>query len=234
MTDTAAHPRSVAQQDGVTQQLVLGARVSASDGCCGELRRLVFAPDSMVVTHLVVGARHHRTGGHLVPIDLVAYVQGDIMLRCTLSDLTDLADAETTEVYPARTSGWAGMGAMGVDTRPYIVIRDRLTYGDVEITIGDRVLATDGDVGRVGGLVTRSDDDHVTHLVLDQRHGWGRREVWIPVDAVVKVETGVQLSLSRDNVRQLPARTSQTDHRDHKDAVGQEVPHILATMTVLP
>jgi hypothetical protein len=227
----------VPQRAGSARQFVLGATVSASNGVCGELRRVIVDPDTLVVTHLVVGARHHRTGGHLVPIGLVESAWDDVMLRCDLADIADLADAELTEVFPGPTGGWAGMAAMGVDTRVQVVVSDRVPFGEVEISTGDAVFATDGAVGHVGGLISRPDDEHITHVLLEQGHLWGRREVWVPIAAVARVENGVHLSLSQDDVRQLPAQTTRPARHDRPgtDPHAPIVLDILATtMTALP
>jgi hypothetical protein len=225
---------------GTPQQFVLGATVSASDGECGELRRLIVDPGSLVVTHLVVGARHHRTGGHLIPIGFVKSAWDDVVLHCGLAEVADCDDAETTEIFPAPTGGWAGMGAMGADGRPQVEVRDRVPYGDVEIVSGDRVVASDGVVGHVGGLISRSDDSHVTHVLLEQGHLWGRREVWVPIGAVARVDDGVQLNLCREDITRMPAQTVQSNrsrhHSDHhRTGWGQPTLDVLsATLSALP
>lgn len=48
---------------------------------------------------------------------------------------------------------------------------------------GDYVHATDGDIGRVQSLVSDRGSRHVTHVLLQEGHLWGRKEVAIPVDA---------------------------------------------------
>jgi hypothetical protein len=48
-------------------------------------------------------------------------------------------------------------------------------------------------------------DEHITRLVLERGHLWGRRDVTIPIGAVAKVETDdVTLSLTKDQVGSLP------------------------------
>ena len=50
------------------------------------------------------------------------------------------------------------------------------------------------------------DGDHITHIVLERGHFWGRRDVTIPISAVAEVKTDVvALSLTRDEVGALPA-----------------------------
>jgi len=70
---------------------------------------------------------------------------------------------------------------------------------------GEHVHATDGSIGRVQGLVIDPKDHHVTHVLLEEGHLWGKKEVAIPIGAVRDVATdGVQLKLTRAEVRDLP------------------------------
>jgi hypothetical protein len=44
----------------------------------------------------------------------------------------------------------------------------------------------------------------VTHVLLQEGHPWGRKEVAIPIGAVTGVEAGILLSLSKQEVEDLP------------------------------
>ena len=70
---------------------------------------------------------------------------------------------------------------------------------------GERVHATDGDIGRVQGLIIDPSDHHVTHVLLQEGHLWGKKEVAIPMGSVKEVDAeGVHLDLSGDEVKDLP------------------------------
>ena len=70
---------------------------------------------------------------------------------------------------------------------------------------GERIHATDGDVGRVQGLVVDPSDHHVTHVLLQEGHLWGKKEVAVPMGSVKAVDAeGVHLDLSGDEVKHLP------------------------------
>ena len=71
---------------------------------------------------------------------------------------------------------------------------------------GDPVVAKDGPIGRVQGLVIDPADHHVTHVLLDEGHLWGAKRVAIPIGAVAEVNDadGVCVSLTKDEVRDLP------------------------------
>jgi hypothetical protein len=67
------------------------------------------------------------------------------------------------------------------------------------------VCATDGEIGQIQGLVVEPGGSHVTHVLLQEGHMWGRKEVAIPIAAVTKMGTLlIQLSLTRRQVKDLP------------------------------
>jgi sporulation protein YlmC with PRC-barrel domain len=212
----------------------IGSEVSCSDGVCGQLTRVVVDPVVGELTHLVVGPAHQRGAGRLVPIDLVEWAAQEIQLRCTTAQFAELEHAEESQFLPRATGPWGygqgqmlfwpyyglglggsmGMGAGGVDisrggvavaTVPRTVIHDRVPLGEVERPVrGEHVHATDGTIGRVHGLVIDPRDRHMTHVLLDEGHLWGHKQVAIPIGAVAGVEDGVRLKLTREQVRDLP------------------------------
>ena len=95
---------------------------------------------------------------------------------------------------------------------PQVITRDRVPLGDVEVRRGQHVHASDGSIGRVQGLVVDPTDHHVTHVLLDEGHFWGKKEVAIPIGAVTDVTDGVRLSLTKDEVADLPP--VELDHAD--------------------
>jgi sporulation protein YlmC with PRC-barrel domain len=82
---------------------------------------------------------------------------------------------------------------------------DTLPVDEVGVRRGDRVHATDGAIGRVEGLVVDADTRHVTHVLLQEGHLWGRKEVAIPIASVVSVDDGIKLSITKREVEDLPA-----------------------------
>jgi sporulation protein YlmC with PRC-barrel domain len=96
------------------------------------------------------------------------------------------------------------MGGMSAGSGPQATTSDVIPEGEVEIRRGEHVHATDGSIGRVQGLVIDPSDHHVTHVLLDEGHLWGERQVAIPISAVTDVKDGVRLNLSKDEVRDLP------------------------------
>jgi sporulation protein YlmC with PRC-barrel domain len=185
----------------------------------------VLDPVRRAITHLVVEPRHRRNHGHLVPIGLVQGIGAEIRLSCTRAEFDGLDQAEDRQFIqgPSGHEGYAGdhvltlpyyglgAGLRGVSsagieraTGPHLVTTDHVPLGEVEVRRGESVHATDGEIGRVKGLVIDPDDHQVTHFLLDDGHLWGHKLVAIPIGAVTRVGDGVRLSLTRDEVRDLP------------------------------
>jgi sporulation protein YlmC with PRC-barrel domain len=220
-----------------TVQFTIGAEASCSDGTCGEVTRVIVDPVAEAVTHLVVEPEHRLGLGRLVPLSLIDARSGQVRLRCTRADFEKLEPAEETRFIPG-TSGYAGYGPGQVGYWPHYGLgtadlgmsggmsggldgigggnitqtftSDTIPDGEVDMRRGDHVQATDGDIGRVQGLVIDRGSRHVTHVLLQEGHLWGRREVAIPVSAVASTSDGIRLRISKQQVQDLP--TVDVDH----------------------
>jgi sporulation protein YlmC with PRC-barrel domain len=200
----------------------IGAEVSCTDGECGEVSRVVVDPVARTVTHLVVEPKDRHGLGRLVPLDLVDDSGGQIRLRCTLEEFEHLGSAEETQFVPG-SGGYAAYGPEQVLSWPYYglggapgvagemvapisetVTHDTLPLGEVAVRRGDHVHATDGDIGLVQGLVIDPRSHSVTHVLLQEGHLWGRKEVAIPISSVARVDDGIRLSISKQDVQDLP------------------------------
>src|SRR5579859_3030301 len=108
---------------------------------------------------------------------------------------------------PASMPLMSGLERRGVETQA------SLPLGEVDVRRGEAVHATDGEIGRIEGLVIEPDQRHVTHVLLQEGHLWGQKQVAIPISAVTRVGDTVRLSLSKEEVRALPRSTSITPWR---------------------
>ena len=210
-------------------EFTIGSEVACSDGACGQLTRVVVDPVLRTLTHLVVEVRPPQGNGRLVPVEMVESAAAEIRLRCTIAQFDALEDAEETRFLPGASGVWGyqqqqmlslpyyglgvgtgmglGVGGMhvgGTDVGPHPVIADRVPAGEVEVRRGDQVHATDGTIGKVQGLVVDPADHHVTHVLLDEGHLWGKKRVAIPISAVTDVKDGVRLNFTKDQVQDLP------------------------------
>ena len=77
--------------------------------------------------------------------------------------------------------------------------------GEVGVRRGDRVHATDGEIGKVEGLVVEPAHGHVTHVLLQEGHLWGRKQVAIPISAVARLDAGISVDLTKSEIEELPA-----------------------------
>ena len=209
-----------------TTEYTIGTEVACRDGVCGELSRVVVDPVARVLTHLVVDPRNRRGLGRLVPIELVDETAEEFRLQCSMAEFDALEDADETRFlsetdeglgygtgealawpyYPlgvgAEMGGVGGAGMVGI---PPFITYPRVPAGEVDIRRGEPVHATDGNIGRLQGLIIDPRDHQVTHLLLEEGHLWGKKEVAIPIGAVTDVASdGVRLKLTRDDVGDLP------------------------------
>ena len=198
----------------------IGSVVACSDGPCGTLSRVVVDPVAREVTHLVVEPAHRSGLGRLVPLGLVEAGASEVRLRCTREEFEDLPLAEETDFLPGG-SGYEDYAAHEAYYWPYygidvvgepmmanasgVVTRDMLPKGEVGVRRGERVHATDGEVGKVEGLVVEATHGHVTHVLLQEGHLWGRKEVAIPIGSVERLDDGITVTLTKKEIEDLPA-----------------------------
>ena len=211
-------------------RLEIGNRVRCTDGVYGELADIVIDPLEKRVTHLVVHPEQGEREARLVPIRLAKGrddEQREIELECTLDEAQGFESVREAAFLrlgesPAEDPDW-DVGVEDVLAMPYYagldvgsysgeldsnvtIYYDRVPKGEVEVRRASAVIsADDHSLGEVDGFVVDA-DEHITHLVLERGHLWGRKEVTIPIGAVAKVESDVvYLAMSKDEVGTLPA-----------------------------
>jgi sporulation protein YlmC with PRC-barrel domain len=185
----------------------IGAKANCSDGFCGELRRVIIDPASQAITHLVIEPKHRREPGRLVPVDMVDATLGQIGLRCTIAEFDQLDVADEFDQVQGRGEGIpqpTGRAPMGVSRPARVVTHDVVPVGEVEVGRGARVHALDGEIGQVEGFVVDPGDYRVTHMLLQEGHFWGHKEVAIPISAVARADDGVRLNITKQQVEDLP------------------------------
>jgi sporulation protein YlmC with PRC-barrel domain len=205
------------------EPFTIGAGVWCSDGPCGHLLKVVVDPVARAVTHVVVEPEHRSGLARLVALGLVepGADAKAIRLKIALDDFEALPHAEETYFLPGGGGEsayeahelyyWPYFGLSGgvqdviAPNASGLVTRDTIPAGEVEVRRGDRVHASDGEIGKVEGLVIEPDSGHVTHVLLQEGHLWGRKQVAIPMTSVVKMDDGVSVSLSRQEIEALPA-----------------------------
>jgi len=209
-------------------EFVMGARVICSDGHCGEVKRTILDPAARTVTHLVVGPGHSKSEERLVPVDLADEVDGEIRLSCTLAQFRQLEPAEEVRLAEGvdygggygsagAVQGYGDVGSLGVGGsssgvgiagslghRQPLIIEHSVPMGETEVERHEGVHASDGEIGKVEGFVVDRASHQVTHILLQEGHLWGHKEVAIPISAVDSVDAGIRLNMTKKQVEALP------------------------------
>ncbi|MCA1217505.1 PRC-barrel domain-containing protein [Streptomyces sp. 8L] len=210
---------------GEAVRYTIGSEVRCADGKCGSVKRVVIDPIARCVTHLVVapGGGEER----LVPVSLLDSEADGIELSCGRDEFEALESAEEDLFLPggandlgydpAETMRWPYFGpgialAGGMNPLPLTLgeagvptARERVPAGEVQIRRGDPVRASDGEAGRVHGLVVDDGDHTVTHVLLGEGHLWGRKTVAVPIADVERAGATIRVNYSKDQLKDLPA-----------------------------
>jgi sporulation protein YlmC with PRC-barrel domain len=215
---------------GESEQFQVGVDVEGTDGRCGTLEGVVIDPVKGALTHLIVKPEHHKGFGRLVPIESVQADGDPIRLSCTVDQFLRLDEGEEMHFLAASDNPWSdaggrayswpyygaglagGMGAgamsdteIGQHGTPQPFVEDAIPLGEVEVRRGDPVHATDGYIGSVHGLVIHhGDDHHVTHVLLEEGHLWGRKQVAIPISATERIQDTIRVDLTKEQIERLP------------------------------
>jgi hypothetical protein len=154
---------------------------------------------------------HRHAMARLVPVSLAEVRTDEIRLRCTRAQLRHLQYLQESEFLPADPYASGSYPGSGMLAWPYyrpgpsVIVHDRLPLGEVEIRRGEHIHARDGAIGRVQGLVVDPADQHVTHVLLQEGHLWGAKDVAIPIGAVTGIDgAGVHVSTSKHAIADLP------------------------------
>lgn len=194
---------------------------------------VVIDPLTRTVSHLVVQPEHRSGLARLIPIADLEADEKKGCLRCS-AELDTYPLVEDRQFVRMSTpiaveDDWA-VGIEHVSALPYYsadfgefesltnygdeedpevgITFHRIPKGEVELRRSSEVVSADEKaLGRLDGFVVA--DDHITHVVLERGHLWGRHEVAIPVSAVQSFSNDeVLLSLSKAEVETLPRPTS--------------------------
>jgi hypothetical protein len=210
-------------------RFMLGVAAICTDGPCGQVSRVVVEQATMTLTHLVVEPADPEQLGRLVPLDLIDLTQDQLRLRCTLPEFYELAHAEKAQFV--RGTGDYARYDQGQRVRPYFAQQrsrpgagvngrlpqtftyDILPAGHIAVRAGDPVHAIDGDTGHITGVVADAGSHRVAYLLLQTGHLLGRKNIAVPVRAVARMDAGIRLDITRQEVKRLPPVSLH--HQDH-------------------
>jgi sporulation protein YlmC with PRC-barrel domain len=200
-------------------EIPLNVQVECSDGACGRSEFVLIDPVADKVTHLVVKEDSSNTE-YIVPVDFVAETIADtIRLRCTKAKLEKMHPFIKTKFIEEKVpnSNLASGGTYGLGSYyylPYVksetpiyeaVEHQQIPPGELAVSRGTRVEATDGYVGQVDEFVVNPKNGHITHLVMREGHLWGQKDVIIPISAIRNTHMDtVFLKLDKHQIEALP------------------------------
>jgi uncharacterized protein YrrD len=191
----------------------LHAKVSCGGEECGETTLVIVNPATRQITHVVVQLNRFPYDDHLVPVDQIESSTADrVRLGCTEDGLAKLPNFNETEFAPGDVP-YLGYPIEGyliwpylVPEMPVLIEHEHIPPGELAVRRGARVKARDGDVGKVDEFLIDPSNGNITHLVLEEGHLWGRKEVSIPVAEIDHIQEGnVFLKLDKHGVEVLPA-----------------------------
>ena len=202
----------------------LGAKVECTDGECGKSTSIIVNPVGRKVTHFVL--ENDEFVGHkdrIVPIEKIAGATPKLIrLDCTIQDVVTMKPFTDTQ-YIRRAESHYSSAYFGHETytEPYYfpnegaiaVDAESVPAGELAVHRGMVIQATDGKVGEVDGLVVDPETEEISHLVLQEGHLWGKKDVALPITAIDKVvDDVVHLNLDKKTVEDLPAVPVRSDH----------------------
>jgi sporulation protein YlmC with PRC-barrel domain len=202
---------------------VIGDDANCSDGYRGELKAVVIDAATRAVSYLAVEPKGRVGLARLVPLDLVDTAAGVVRLRCTQAEFMKLEPAEEilAEFVPGfptpvqlLPAGWLAAGGPVLDgdlpgplRTPTKDTVDLAPPGTADEHRGDHVHATDGTIGRVHAVRIDPGSRELTHVIVEVGHLWGQREVAIPAGDVAGFDDGIQLNITKQQVKDLTTAT---------------------------
>lgn len=200
-------------------ELPLDGKVTCTDGHCGTSVAVTLNQESRDISHIVI----EDVSGHqrLVPMKLVEKTShNEIWLNCSedaLKEMPFFLVTEFVERAPQQSGEWAddeGEWEDSIDVSSFErtdeafgmpVTVERIPEGEVAFHRSTEIEATDGHVGKIEKLVVEQDSGHITHLVLQKGHLWGKKEVVVPLSAVDSIDYDtVYLNVDKAAVKDLP------------------------------
>jgi hypothetical protein len=188
-----------------TSQFILGSDASCSDGVVGKLVRILIDARVRKVTDLMVEPAGRVGLGRLVPlslVDLAGSTAGEVQLRCDVAAFEKLEQADAVGLAPDMGLSFFGYG--GGTIFPRAIVREVVPPGEKELEEDEPARASDGEIGHLHGLLVDAGSYAVTALLFQVGHLWGHKTVAIPISAVVGFETDIPLTLSKQEVLDLP------------------------------
>ena len=210
-------------------EIPLDVMVVCVDGECGESSHVIIESNSKKITHFVVKVGNLlESRRYLVSIDrIVRTTAKSIALDCTKQELAAMPpftemrflnpithkyeplENFSDEAIASRSSYlmWSDASMLSntpVDAFSIPLEGELIPEGEIAVHRGASVEATDGHIGKVEEFLVDPQDQHITHLVLEEGHLWGKKELTIPMSAIKQMdEEYIYLNIDKATVKSL-------------------------------
>lgn len=206
----------------------INAAVECTDGEGGKITRVILNPIDQEITYLVVKEKGLIGSERLVSIGLVVESSPQhVVLGCTQTELAAMENflevkyipgIEPLEEYDLAHYHMMPYVTPDFDGEPELEYRflqlEHVPPGELEIERGASVYATDGRVGEVDEFMVSPENNHITHLVLQEGHLWGRKLVTIPISQIDHFEDdNIFLKLDKESLNAMPALPVRRHYR---------------------
>lgn len=206
--DSQPKPGSIKMETDIP----MGAEVICSDGGCGKLVCVLLNPVTEKVTHLVVKEQKQEKTEYVVPLDqVIESSPASIYIYCKTVELEEMQPFKETEFLPNTIFSLGSTPSM---LWPYdapglgaiVLEHEHIPPDELAVHRGARVIATDGEVGKVDEFLIDPENGHITHLILREGHLWDQEDVTIPVAQIEHIEEdAVYLKIDKCAIEALPA-----------------------------
>ena len=200
-------------------ELPFDAKIICHDDHAGTSVAFTLHPVSKKMSHLVV----EDNDGHqrLVSLELIEKTNHEeIWLDCTEDELQEMTLFQVKEFVEraAQQSGdWSeeeGEWEDSIDVSQFEnnpsafgmpVVVEKVPPGEIAFHRGTDIEATDDHVGVVERFLVNEESGHITHLVMQKGHLWGKKAIMIPLSAVESMDyDSVYLNVDKETAEDFP------------------------------
>jgi sporulation protein YlmC with PRC-barrel domain len=203
-----------ARNERIIMNIQINAKVSCTDGDCGQISCVIVNPITDALTHIVVRENTFPHEERLTPIKYIQETSSEsVHLNCTLEEFFRM-DHFIKHEYIELDRSYGGYAAGRYVYLPYAspidedfvdIEHERIPTGELAIHRGAEVEAVDGRVGKVDEFLVEPTSGHITHLIMREGHIWDQKDVTIPVSEIDHVEDNiVYLKADKNNIDALP------------------------------
>lgn len=203
------------KNDDQSIDIPVDAEVHCKDGRSGSTKAVIVNPLTRKLSHVVVDYEGRE---YLVPLEEMAATTPDlIVLDCRRDELEEKERFDKRAFlsldFPERLyegDYYVEPLVYGEEDFPQsmtvVVKEENIPPGGLSIRRGNEVYAADELTGTVDELVVDRKSGEISHIILREGHLWGKRDITIPVNEILKIEYDqIFLKLNKKAVSALPS-----------------------------